>query len=121
MAFQERIMELINKKNTTRSKMLKDLEINHNAFAKWSKPDAFPDAKNLIKIANYFNVSADFLLGLPMQGLAQDEQKLVEDYRELNDQGKEWIRQNMATGLHAYKKPATFPNVESAVGGNIIA
>jgi transcriptional regulator with XRE-family HTH domain len=44
--------------------MLADLDINHNAFAKWDKPDSLPSGGSIIKIARYFDVTTDYLLGL---------------------------------------------------------
>jgi len=68
MNFFERITHLINLKGVTRHKLLTDLKINHNAFAKWSNPESYPDAKNLAKIADYFDVSVDYLLGREKAG-----------------------------------------------------
>ena len=61
--FLERVLNEISKMGVTRAKMLKDLGLNHNAFAKWSDPTCTPNGATLSKIASYFNVTVDYLLG----------------------------------------------------------
>ena len=61
--FLERVLTEISKIGITRSKMLKDLNLNHNAFAKWNDPTCIPNGATLSKIASYFNVTVDYLLG----------------------------------------------------------
>jgi len=61
--FLERILTEISKKGITKNKMLSDLGINHNAFAKWENPNSTPRGETLAKIAEYFNVTTDYLLG----------------------------------------------------------
>ena len=70
--FLQRVLLEIEKKGTTKSKMLKDLGLNHNAFAKWKDPTCTPNGATLSKIASYFNVTVDYLLGrtdMPVQEL----------------------------------------------------
>lgn len=44
--------------------------------------------------------------------LAEDEQQLVEDYRSLNPQGQEYIRQTMHMAVHMYKKSPNLSKLE---------
>ena len=44
--------------------------------------------------------------------LSQDERQLVEDYRLLNDQGQEYIRQTMYMATQTYKKMPDLSNLE---------
>lgn len=44
--------------------------------------------------------------------LAQDERQLIEDYRTLNDQGQEYIRQTMYMATQIYKKMPDLSSVE---------
>jgi len=63
MTFIERILFEISKKGITKNKLLSDLKINHNAFAKWSNPECMPNGTTVVKIADYFEVTTDYLLG----------------------------------------------------------
>jgi len=47
--------------------------------------------------------------------LAQDEQQLLDDYRQLNPSGKEYIRQTMAMARQTYsEKNNAVPDLETA-------
>lgn len=59
----EKINELINKSNRSASGIFKELQIPHNALTEWKKGKAKPSAEALSKIADYFDVSVDYLLG----------------------------------------------------------
>ena len=52
-----------------------------------------PDFATLSRIADYFGVTADFLLGRrPPEGLSHEEEELVRLYRALSAQGKRLLR-----------------------------
>ena len=61
--FLERILKLIEEHGISRNKMLTDLELSHNSFIDWRKKQQIPNSETLFKIADYFNVSMDYLLG----------------------------------------------------------
>ena len=45
----------------------------------------------------------------PVPALSADEQQLIDDYRSLNEQGQEYIRQTMYMAKQTHKKCLTFP------------
>ena len=57
-----RIEKMLNEQGVKRSKMLADLGIPSSTFSTWKKKDADPDIKTLIKLAEYFGVSMDYIL-----------------------------------------------------------
>lgn len=63
MTVVDRIDMLVQENGLTRGKALSEMGINHNAFAKWNDPKCIPSGESLDKLANYFNVSTDYLLG----------------------------------------------------------
>lgn len=63
MTFLERLTYLINKKGITKNKFLNDLKLGKNSFINWEQRGNIPSGDVLIKIANYFDVSIDYLLG----------------------------------------------------------
>lgn len=63
MPFVERILELIEKNNITKNKMLTDLKLGKNSFVNWQERGTVPSGDVLLKIATYLNVSVDYLLG----------------------------------------------------------
>ena len=63
MSFLERVDDLIRKKNINRNTVTKNVEgLNHNTFHAWEKRGNIPSGDVVVKIADYFGVSTDFLL-----------------------------------------------------------
>ena len=61
--FLDRTLYLIKKKGITKNKLLTDLGLSKNSFIKWGKRGSIPSSETLLKIAKYFDVSTDYLLG----------------------------------------------------------
>lgn len=61
--FGERLRMLRTEKGLTMQQMAEMLGITTGAWAKYERNEAEPTFDNLVKIANFFNVSTDFLLG----------------------------------------------------------
>ena len=59
-----RIKELREKKNITQLKLAVDLNLNQNTLSRYETGEREPSYDVLIKIADYFNVSIDYLLCL---------------------------------------------------------
>jgi len=59
----DRIFELIHKKNETANTVAKALDFGNSQFTSWKNGVAKPSADALAKLADYFEVSVDYLLG----------------------------------------------------------
>ena len=55
--------DLCSKNKTSPSKVATELGFSNSIATKWKKTGATPDSKTLSKIADYFNVSIEYLLG----------------------------------------------------------
>ena len=62
--FAERLKELREEKGLTLVQLAKELKFSHVAVGRWERKARIPNIEALIVIAKYFNVSADYLLGL---------------------------------------------------------
>ena len=60
---QFRLRELRKKKNISQLKLAMDLAINQNSISRYESGAREADYATLIKLADYFNVSLDYLLG----------------------------------------------------------
>ncbi len=49
----------------------------------------------------------------PVPALSADEQQLIDDYRSLNEQGQEYIRQTMYMAKQTHKKMPDLSDLES--------
>jgi transcriptional regulator with XRE-family HTH domain len=61
--FGKRLSELRKKKNWTQDQLATKLSISSQAISKWENDTSMPDIGLIVKIAELFNVSTDYLLG----------------------------------------------------------
>lgn len=77
-----------------------------------------PSVASVQKLAQYLGVTTSELLGEALpdkkmgEGLSGDEQQLIKDYRRLNQQGQEYIRQTMHMTVQTYKKSSDLSELE---------
>ena len=62
--FCNRLKELRNNKNISQKELAGLLNTNNSSICDWERGRAQPDLQTLAKIAIYFDVSTDYLLGL---------------------------------------------------------
>lgn len=61
--FAERLNELRKNKGLNQTELAKELNVAKQTVSNWENGNRNPDNDMLIKIANYFEVSLDYLLG----------------------------------------------------------
>ena len=61
--FWNRLNQLINERNITSYKVSKETGISQGTFSQWKNNHKKPQKDLINKIAKYFNVSVDYLLG----------------------------------------------------------
>ena len=62
-AFANRLLELRSERGISQAKLAKELGVSFSVVCYWETDRSEPTAVNIVKIADYFNVSADYLLG----------------------------------------------------------
>ena len=62
--FAERLLELRLECKISQNRLAKELEVSEAIIHYWETKRSEPTATNLLKIAKYFGVTADYLLGL---------------------------------------------------------
>ena len=102
----DRILELMNKHGETQVDLANLLGITKDAVSKWKtgRNKAYENKKYINKIAEHYNVSADYLLGIPQS-----------DDSELNDYLMELKSRPEMRTLFKVSKNATKEDVEQAV------
>lgn len=87
-----RLKELRELKGMTQLKMAAELNLTKSTYNFWENGKVEIDFKNLIRLADYFNVSIDYLLGRDyvnkLASLSEDENRLIENYRNCDDKNK---------------------------------
>jgi len=61
--FIERVIFLIGAQKITKNKLLTELNLGKNSFVDWENRGTIPGGDTISKIATYFNVTTDYLLG----------------------------------------------------------
>lgn len=61
--FVENIYHLLEYNGISKKQFLSDLHLGKNAISNWESRNSVPNGKTLIEIADYFNVSLDYLVG----------------------------------------------------------
>lgn len=78
MTFGERLKELRREKRLTQIQFAEAFQISNGTIGMWETNKRQPDQSTLVKLATFFNVTTDYLLG-------REEKKLIDNEVELND------------------------------------
>ena len=98
----ENLKKLRNKKGVSQQKLADTIEVSQQSINKYENHKIEPDIQTLIKLADYFETSVDYLIGhtdidhiietVSMYELNEDEASLISNYRKLSKKQKESIR-----------------------------
>lgn len=103
MTVLERIRELAKKRDTTIKELSKFVGLSENSIYRWKETN--PKAADLEKVADYFHVSVDYLLGREEKSFPSDEDLAEMIDRSNHFDGKEYpdeVKQGMKDVLRAY-------------------
>lgn len=94
--FSENLNILLKNNNISQNKLAKILNNSQQSISRYVNGVTEPDIHNLIKIANYFNVTTDYLLGLSddfgnfvNNSLSEIENYFINILRQLNGEKKQ--------------------------------
>ena len=97
-----RLKELRQEKGLSQTEVAKALNTSQRNIGRWENNENEPTATFISKLAMFFEVSTDYILGLeddfgartavPMaDGLTSEEREIIKKYRELNVHGKKLV------------------------------
>lgn len=89
----ERLKELRKIKGVSQSEFAKYMNVAQNTVSRWENGERLMDTDTLIRAADYFDVTADYLLNRNSKQIAADsriplQRKLLSEFYNLNDIGK---------------------------------
>lgn len=97
----KRIKDLRKKRKLTQAELSDSINIGQSTLANFENGKRTIPVDIVIQLAQFFNVSADYLLGLSNspdakevihgEQLSTDEKKLIDNYRTLNSDGKQIV------------------------------
>lgn len=108
--FAIRLKELRENAELSQKALAKKLYVSQQTIAKWELNKSTPNPEMLCKIAMFFNVSADYLIGNKRKldfkdiNLSENDYKLLEYYHRLNQEDQEWIRGKMIDAFKQYNQ-----------------
>ena len=103
MNFSFRIKELREERGLSQARLAKELGVGVGSVGMWESTQEIPPVKKLVKIADYFHVTLDYLVGRSDMRVSPDGEALPEEalflsaLRTLNPAQKELLSQLIAT------------------------
>lgn len=86
-----------------------DLGIDRSRYVKWETGKSEPPAEIILRLADYYGVSVDELLGREtayqagtMAGLKLDEKRLLREFRKLSVEGKAKVFEFVMMAYHSF-------------------
>lgn len=97
--FVEIFNELLEENNLNKKKFSEQSGIPYPTVMGWTNLHRLPDYTALMKIADFFHCSVDYLMGrqtdfsgtFPLQRQSAEEQRMIRSYRGLDEEGRELI------------------------------
>lgn len=88
MNLYEKVKQMADENNVSINKIELHCGFSHNSIGKWA--NSSPKCDNLAKIAKYFNVSTDYLLGNEVKEnpISECEQELLNMFRKCGEDEK---------------------------------
>lgn len=111
------------KKGYTQEQLGEIMGVQKSAIAKWEngrvvniKRENLKKLAEVLSIPPYELVAPNSIVSNGEQNLSSDELQLLDMYRQLNDQGKEYILQTVTMATHVYTKNDSVTNMENSAG-----
>lgn len=96
----EIMKELRKDRKISQTKVAKALNMTQRMYSTYETGERKPTIDTLMDIANYFNVTLDYLTGNEtkrLEPLTEDERKMLKSYRELNTIFQEKVTERIET------------------------
>lgn len=102
--FPQRLKNLRKQKDLTQTELANLLNLSHGAIAMWETGKRQPDNDTLLRIADFFGVTVDYLLGRdektpPDEDLSESEKLLLELFNRVPEEKQAVLLQLIRTAL----------------------
>jgi SOS-response transcriptional repressor LexA len=103
--FVDNIDEELKKRNKKRPELAEFLNISTQSFVDWHKRGNLPPANIALKIAQFFNVSVEYLItGKDEAGLTPEQRNLLRNYDKLDERDRQTVLELIETMLKRQQK-----------------
>ena len=116
-----RLFELINERKITAKKLSEVINVSSGNISDWKSGRSTPSSEKIILLAQYFSISADYLLGLDEvpnrkgifdKNLNKEETKMLETFRKLTFEDQ-LIEIGRIEGIYEKYSPEQKENAET--------
>lgn len=84
----KRLFELIEERNINQKELADATGVARSSFTDWKSGKSIPSGERLIALANYFGVTAEYLLGIETPDVSEIDIKLNAEMQQLSDDQK---------------------------------
>lgn len=101
-------------KNLTQKQLADMLNIKQTSISKWELDISLPDTNNLIRLAEIFNVSTDYILGISRYHypvnvgvdnlFTYEELEIIEDFRKLGADSQAMLKHTLKAFVNSENK-----------------
>lgn len=115
MKFSNKLRNLIEERNLTQKKVANDLNIAPSTMGGYVQGSSEPDFETLKRIAEYFNVSADYLLSMKcINCSSSSEDELIRFFRSLTNEQQRIL---LSRAKYSYETMKVKNNITYKSGG----
>ena len=94
--FHKRLAELRSKAGLTQQELADKIKISRATYAQYEIGRRHPDYETLQRLADYFEVSIDYMMGrsgiMQPEFEAKEDQELYEIIKKLSDEDKDYVK-----------------------------
>jgi transcriptional regulator with XRE-family HTH domain len=80
----ERLKQLREEQNLSQSELSEQIGIAQSSIGNYERGNRFPDSQIILKISEFFNVSADYLLGLSKYKNPEEKTNIAKEFTEIS-------------------------------------
>lgn len=102
LSIVEKIKRLCENRNITIFTLEKELEFGNGSIRRWD--EKIPAIDKVKKVANYFNVSTDYLIGSDTNNISPETYLLARKIDELDDEKREKLIAHFKATIDIYKQ-----------------
>lgn len=106
--FSSRLRDLLNKKNISMQALSVEIGVSRQAISQYCDGSTVPNADKLLKIADYFGVSLDYLVGRTDTPTTDMALRAVCDYTGLSEKAIQWLHTCSLDDIDSHKNELNF-------------
>ena len=109
MTFGERLFQLRKQKYISQEELADIMNVSRQSISKWELDQTYPDIDNLVRLANYFDVTVDFLVKGEETTDSQNKEEMKPKENQENTAATD--NHNLSAWHYEYKSKKTYKGI----------